>query len=88
MLIFENGIEHKKKIELKTALLDAERTRRPVKFYTRNRVMIDQFRCRDTENKPFTLESFTCHGGLIYYKLGRFEWRTISIDDVLKIEIA
>lgn len=71
----------------KTALLDAERTKSPVTFYTRTRHYIDAYRCIDTENKPITLNNFVTHGGLVYYKKNNFEWLTISLDDITKIEI-
>lgn len=73
---------------IKTALLDAERQKRPVTFYTRTRTMIDKFTCRDTENKPITLGRFTISGGLIYYKRSEYSWHNISLDDVLKIDIS
>lgn len=73
---------------IKTALLDAERLKKRVTFYTRTRTMIDKFTCRDTENKPITLGRFTISGGLIYYKRGEYSWQNISLDDVLKIDIS
>lgn len=83
-----NGIYNSKEnIELKTALLDAERTRKPVTFYTRTRSMIDKFTCRDYENKPITLDRFTVSGGLVYYKRSAYDWQTISTDDITKIII-
>jgi hypothetical protein len=88
MKTYTNGIFNSKNyIELVTALLDAERTKTPVKFYTRNRAFIDRFTCVDTPNKPFILENFTTHGGLIYYKRNAFDWKTISIDEIIKIEL-
>lgn len=72
---------------LKTILLDAERTKQPVTFYTRTRHYIDNFTCIDYENKPFTLKYFVTHGGLVYYKKNEFEWNNISLDDILKIEV-
>ena len=72
--------------KLKTALLDCERLKKPVTFYTRERRYIDSFRCIDTELKPFTLDNFVCHGGLIYYKKDSYNWVTFSIDDILKIK--
>ena len=73
--------------KLKTALLDAERLKMPVTFYTHTRRYIDKFRCIDTPNKPITLDNFTVSGGLIYYKINAFEWRNISLDDVEKITL-
>ena len=73
---------------IKTALLDAERLKKRVTFYTRTRSMIDKYTCRDTENKPITLGRFTISGGLIYYKSGEYSWQNISLDDVLKIDIS
>jgi hypothetical protein len=88
MKIYINGIyDSKENIELRTALLDAERTKSPVKFYTRNRNYINTYKCIDTDNKPFILERFTTHGGLVYYKVNSFEWKNISIDSIAKIEI-
>ena len=67
MRTYKNGIYNSKNnIDLRTALLDAERTKTPVTFYTRNRNYIDRFTCIDTNNKPFTLYNFTCSGGLVY----------------------
>jgi len=74
-------------VKIKTALLDAERLKMPVTFYTRTRRFIDNFTCIDTPNKPLTLENFTVSGGLVYYKINRFVWRTISIDDIDKITL-
>lgn len=71
----------------RTALLDAERLKKRVTFYTRNRRMIDKYTCIDTENKPITLERFTISGGLIYYKRSEYDWQNISLDDVLKADI-
>lgn len=88
MKTYNNGFYNSKEyIELKTALLDAERTKTPVTFYTRNRSYIDRFTCIDTNNKPLTLKNFNCHGGLIYYKRDQFNWCNISIDDIVKIEM-
>ncbi len=80
--------DFKSEVEMKTALLDAERLRKPVTFYTRTRRFIDKFTCVDTDNKPFTLKRFVCHGGLIYFKKNEFEWGNISMDDITKVEIA
>ena len=89
MKSYNNGLYGSKEaIEMKTALLDAERLKKSVTFYTRTRHYIDRFRARDTENKPFKLSHFTVSGGLIYYKRGGYDWRTLSLDDVKKIEIA
>lgn len=73
---------------LKTILLDAERNHTPIIFYTHNRVYLGDFTARDTQNKPVKLDKFTLHSELIYYKKNQFEWKTISIDDIDKIEIA
>ena len=87
-MTYKNGLYNSKEyIELKTALLDAERTKTPVTFYTRDRVYIDRYTCIDKENQPVTLDKFITHGGLIYYKINQFEWCTISLDDVLRIEL-
>lgn len=75
-------------INARTALLDAEMLKKPVTLYTRTRMFLDRFTCVDKPNKPVTLEGSVLHGGLIYYKINNFEWRTISLDDVIKIEIA
>lgn len=88
-MIIENTINERLKCNsanLKTALLDCERLKKPVTFYTRERRYIDSFRCIDTELKPFTLDNYVCNGGLIYYKKDSFNWVTFSIDDILKIE--
>ncbi len=75
------------RINLKTALLDAERLKIPVKFFTRSRRFIDRFTCIDTDLKPFTLKSFVTSGDLVYYQKNRFEWSNICIDDITKIVI-
>lgn len=90
MIILERKPENANVYEInaKTALLDAERLRKPVTLYTRTRTYLDRFTCIDKPNKPVTLKNSVLHGGLIYYKVNSFEWRTISLDDVVKIEIA
>lgn len=74
-------------VVLKDILARAANGRRRVTFYTRTRRYIDSYRAIDTENKPFTLDFFTTHGDLIYYRTGRYEWRNISVDDIIKIEM-
>lgn len=81
----KNGIVER--VNLITALLDAERTNKPVTFYTRKRQFLDRYRCIDTDLKPFTLKKFVTHGELVYYKTDRFNWKTISIDDITRIEL-
>jgi hypothetical protein len=73
---------------LKTVLLDCERNNKKVTFYTHTRNFIDRFTCIDHPDKPITLEKFFLNSGLIYYKKNQFEWKTISLDDIDKIEIA
>ena len=87
-MILKNGIYNSREnIELRTALLDAERLKKPITFYTRDRRQITRFTCIDTPNKPITLHNFTVSGGLVYYKRNSFEWCTISQDDITQIEI-
>ena len=73
---------------LKTILLDAERNHTPIIFYTHNRIYFGDFTARDTQNKPVKLERFFLNSELIYYKKNPFEWKTISLDDIDKIELA
>lgn len=88
MKILENGLYNSKNnVELRTALLDAERTKTPVKFYNRSRRQITQFTCIDSDLPPFVLTSFVVSGGLVYYKKNRFEWVSFSTDDIEKIEL-
>lgn len=71
---------------LKTIILDCERLRKPVTFFTRTRNYIGDFKAIDHDNKPITLDRFVLHGGLVYFKGTQFEWKTISLDDVTAIE--
>ena len=90
MLTINHGIIERLKnnsTNLTTALLDAERTKSPVTFYTRTRHYIGTYKCIDLENKPITLNNFVTHGSLVYYKKNAFEWLTIAFDDITKIEI-
>ena len=73
--------------KIKTALLDAERLKMPVTFYTHTRRYIDKYACIDTPKKPFTLNKFTVSGGLVYYKKNQFEWANFSIDDIDQIQL-
>lgn len=75
-------------INARAELINAYRLRKSVTIYTRTRTFLDNFTCIDKPNKPVTLERFELHGGVIYHKINNFEWRTISLDDVIKIEIA
>lgn len=75
-----------KDAELKSILLDCERQKKPVTFYTRSRTFIDAYRAFDVENKPFTLKKFTLNGGIIYTQSNPYMWSTLSIDDIVKIE--
>ena len=72
-------------INAKTRLLDAERLHKPVTIHTFSRRFITKHKCIDTPNKPITLNSFICHGGLIYYKKNEFDWQTISWDEISAI---
>lgn len=88
-MIIENTINERLKCNsanLKTAILDCERLKKPVTFYNRQRRFIDKYTCIDTELKPITLNNFVCSGGLIYYKKDRFNWLDFSVEDILKIE--
>lgn len=74
-------------INMKTAILDAERTRKPITLHTHERRMIDRYACIDTPQKPITLRHYMLHGGLIYWKRNQFEWQNVSVDDIDQVEI-
>ena len=69
-------------INTRTRLLDLERLGRPITIHYHCRRMITPYSCIDTPQEPVTLAKFTLHGGLIYYKKDRFNWVTISMDDI------
>lgn len=57
-----------------TSLLDAERQKKRVTFYT--------------NSQPVTVSGFVCYKGLIYYRNGGgLGWYTIAMDDVQKVDI-
>ena len=72
-------------VNVRTKLLDLERLHKPIEIHTFSRRFLDKYKCVDTPNKPILLDSFTLHGGLIYYKKNRFEWLTISFDEIQAI---
>ena len=71
----------------RTALLDCERLGDAIRVYTFSRRFIDKYSCIDTPLPPITLTRFNLQGGLIYYKKTAFDWRTISMDNVNRIEV-
>lgn len=64
----------------------AEKRHESIRIYTRVRHHIDAYRCIDTDGQTYTLDNWTLHGELIYFKSGRYDWKTISFDDVTRIE--
>jgi hypothetical protein len=72
-------------INARTHLLDCERLHKAIIIHPFTRRFIDKYRCIDTPEKPITLNRFTLHGGLIYYKRNAYDWKTISLDRVTAI---
>lgn len=75
------------RINFQTLLLDCERLHIPVTFHTHNRRYIGDYKAIDTVNKPITLSNYVCNGELIYYKVNQFEWKSIGLDSIDRIEV-
>lgn len=69
-------------INARTRLLDLERLGGSITIHHHIRHFLGPYKCIDTPCEPLTLDRFTLNGGLIYYKVGRYDWRTVSFDDI------
>ena len=57
-----------------------------IKVYTFTRHYIGDYKAIDHENPPFIINNFWLSGGLIYSRNG-YNTKTISHDEILKIEV-
>lgn len=59
-----------------------------VKVIYRDRVFIDRFRCIDNLKELYAHSYFTSgiSGDLYYFKLDRFNYKTLSKEDIISIE--
>lgn len=92
MRIYFNKPEHKLnnsyRTNFRTLLLDCERLKMPVVFYTHNVRFLDKYTCIDVNHRALELKKFTVNGELIYYKSNQFAWSNISMDYIDCIEIS
>ena len=56
-----------------------------VKVTYRERVFIDRFRCIDYK-KEFKAWNYWKSGGLYYFKVDRFNYKVLAIEDTISIE--
>ena len=56
-----------------------------VKVIYRERVFIDRFRCIDYK-KEFKAWNYWKSGGLYYFKVDRFNYKVIGVEDTISIE--
>ena len=70
----------------KSLITYAAAAKKPLKIYTYTRHYIGDFKAIDHPNPPIIINNFWISGGLIYSRSG-YNTRTISHDEILKIEV-
>lgn len=87
MLLYEKSIETTgKEKEVLKQLYNFRNENKEIIVQTFTRHFTSKFSCIDHLEKPIKLNNFWVSGSLIYIKSG-FNYRTISFDDIQKIEI-
>ena len=56
-----------------------------LKVIYRDRIFLDRFRCIDYK-KEFKAWSYWQSGGLYYFKVDRFNYKVIGVEDTISIE--